>query len=215
MEVPSSLATNLNTMTQGNLDHLREAYSFPLGLNKDPREWRDDLVAGGARTRSRIKVGMALLQGEARQKYFEGGPNNIKGWKKRFFFILRHDWEFHPSIPHEERAVRVPRSWGAPCWRKRHFKILAFLDSRTFHKYFVPNQVEMSSSGSDTVEGDAGGRATASAGDESESRYSRDVPYPNVLSRDDLVDFIGIIKKENKKGPTPCFRLIKMVRGKV
>ncbi|GFS35777.1 aminopeptidase P1 [Actinidia rufa] len=91
------------------------------------------------------------------------GPGLESGW---LYFK-----EFHLSIPHEEGAVRVPRSWGAPgkqCnkvpvlseiederFRRvfekigegGHFKIPVVLDSRTFHKYFALGRVEMSSSG--------------------------------------------------------------------
>ncbi|GFS41519.1 hypothetical protein Acr_00g0074820 [Actinidia rufa] len=73
----------------------------------------------------------------------------------------RDDWEFHPTIPREERAVRVLRSWGvlgkqcnkvpilSPTEEERfhqvfekigegHFKIPVILKSRTFFKYFAP-----------------------------------------------------------------------------
>ncbi|GFS29766.1 hypothetical protein Acr_00g0008300 [Actinidia rufa] len=88
-----------------------------------------------------------------------------------------------------------------------HFKILVVLDSRTFHKYFAPDRVEMSSSNGGMAEGDIGGeaegniggRAVASAGNTSESSHSKDVSRPDVPSRDDSIEFIGIIRKEMRR----------------
>ncbi|GFY91569.1 hypothetical protein Acr_07g0017650 [Actinidia rufa] len=44
----------------------------------------------------------------------KGYPSNVKGWKRRFFFISEDNWEFSPSISREEGVLRVPRSWGTP-----------------------------------------------------------------------------------------------------
>ncbi|GFS39979.1 hypothetical protein Acr_00g0065950 [Actinidia rufa] len=90
-----------------------------------------------------------------------GAPSNVKGWKRRFFFVL--GLEFHPSIPREEGAVRVPRLWGA-------------LRGET--------------------EGNIGGTTAASTGDASESSHSKDVSCPKVPSREDSIEFVGIIGKD-------------------
>ena len=107
------------------------------------------------------------------------------------------------SETEDERFPRVFEKIG----EGGHFKILVVLDSRTFHKYFALGRVGMSSSGGGTTEGDIGGkaegdiggRATASAGDASESSHSKDVPRPEVPSRDDSIEFIGIIRKEIRR----------------
>ncbi|PSS08071.1 Recombination protein like [Actinidia chinensis var. chinensis] len=49
------------------------------------------------------------------------------------------------------------------------------------------------------AEGDIRGRAAAFAGDASESSHSKDVPYLEVPSRDDSVEFIGIMGKEMRR----------------
>ncbi|GFS39087.1 hypothetical protein Acr_00g0061090 [Actinidia rufa] len=91
----------------------------------------------------------------------KGARSNVKGWKRRFFFISGDDWEFHPSkqcnkVPvlsqtEDERFRQVFEKMGGG-----HFKILVILNSRTFHKYFAPDRVEMSLSDSDKAEGDIG-----------------------------------------------------------
>ncbi|PSS36174.1 Collagen alpha-1(VII) chain like [Actinidia chinensis var. chinensis] len=108
----------------------------------------------------------------------KGAPSNVKGWKRRFFFISGDDWEFHPMIPREEGGVQVPRSWGAP--------------------------VEVSSSGGGMAEGEVGGEAegdirgenAATADHTSESSRSIDVSPLGVLSREDSVELAGIIGEE-------------------
>ncbi|GFY82854.1 hypothetical protein Acr_02g0010940 [Actinidia rufa] len=113
------------------------------------------------------------------KKILKEGPSNVKGWKKRFFFVSRDDWEFHPSIPREEGAVRV-RGHG---------------------------ELWMSSSGGGMAEDDIGGkakgdikgRAAAATGDASKSSHSKDVPRLEVPSQDDSVEFIGIIGKEMRR----------------
>ncbi|GFY88859.1 hypothetical protein Acr_06g0007990 [Actinidia rufa] len=46
---------------------------------------------------------------------FRGSPSNVKGWKTRFFFASRDEWEF-PSGTAASNTLRVPRSWG--CGKK-------------------------------------------------------------------------------------------------
>ncbi|GFZ21535.1 hypothetical protein Acr_29g0006970 [Actinidia rufa] len=100
------------------------------------------------------ELGWLYFKARPSKNFLKGPPNNVKGWKRRFFFVSGDDWEFHLSIPHEEGAVRVSRSWGTP----------VILNSRTFHKYFATGRVEMSSSGGSTVKGDIGGEAEGDIG---------------------------------------------------
>ena len=44
----------------------------------------------------------------------KGYPNNVKGWKRKVFFISRDSWEFFPSISQDEGVPLVPRSWNTP-----------------------------------------------------------------------------------------------------
>ncbi|GFY80874.1 hypothetical protein Acr_01g0006830 [Actinidia rufa] len=185
IEVPSSSATDL--------DRPRETCSFPLGIwMRIPGNGKTVLFASDGKGLG-SESGWLYFKARPGKNILKGPPNNVKGWKKRFFFISRDDWEFHLSIPHKGGVVRVPMSWGTPGKRCNkvpalsetedeifhrvfekigeggHFKIPVVLDSRTFHKYFA----EMSSSGGNSTaegdiggkaEGDIGGRAVASAG---------------------------------------------------
>ncbi|PSS08074.1 Protein naked cuticle 1 like [Actinidia chinensis var. chinensis] len=246
VEVPSSPATELNTMTQGDLDRLRETYFFLMGVQMriskkgetvlyasagdvafyeaalpaglrfpmhptikwilnfydicpaqlSPNAWKNIismLVIWQFYQRhlslNEFRCLYALLKGPGSESgwlYFKARPNkNIL--KRRFFFVSRDDWEFHPSIPCEEGAVRVLRSWGAPgkqcnkvsilyqtederfcqVFEKMgggHFKISVILNSRPFRKYFAPDRVEMSLNGSDKAEGDIRGEAEGDIG---------------------------------------------------
>ncbi|GFS31994.1 hypothetical protein Acr_00g0020300 [Actinidia rufa] len=108
VEVPSSPATELNTMTQGDLDRLREAYSFPSRVRTRIPENGETILSAMSLSlaqRSEIGVGMALLQGE----------------------------EFHLSIPREEGTVRVPRSWGALGKRYNKVPALSKIEDKRFH----------------------------------------------------------------------------------
>ncbi|GFY86418.1 hypothetical protein Acr_05g0000570 [Actinidia rufa] len=181
VDVPSSPATELNTMTQGNIDRLCETYFFPMGVQtRIPGKGEIVLSASSGEVafyEAAFPTGL-----RPSKNILKGALNNVKGWKKRFFFILGDEWEFHPTIPREERAVRVPRSWGAPgkqCnkvpilspvkeerfrqvfkkVREGRFKIPVILNSRTFYKYFAPGQVGVSLSGSGTTKGEVGGEA--------------------------------------------------------
>ena len=53
---------------------------------------------------------MALFQGQASKDPIGGYPSNIKGWKKKFFFISGDDYKFSPGISKEKGVAMVPRS---------------------------------------------------------------------------------------------------------
>ncbi|GFZ03491.1 hypothetical protein Acr_16g0001150 [Actinidia rufa] len=98
----SNLTKETSVMTQGDIDKLREKYSFPPGIQlRIPGEGETILPT---------------RPGEARpnKNLLRGSPSNVKGWKKRFFFASRDEWEFFPSMPSGEGISRVPRSWGMP-----------------------------------------------------------------------------------------------------
>ncbi|GFS38252.1 hypothetical protein Acr_00g0056490 [Actinidia rufa] len=136
-------------MTQGNLDRLRETCSFPLGVrmripgndemiltadNGDVAFYEAAFSAGlrclyNLLKGPRLESGWLHFKARLGKNILKGPPTNVKGCKKRFFFISGDNWEFHLSIPHEEGAIRVPRSWGASR-EGGHFKIPVVLDSR-------------------------------------------------------------------------------------
>ncbi|GFY96664.1 hypothetical protein Acr_11g0009700 [Actinidia rufa] len=292
VDVPSSPATELNTMTQGDLDRLRETCSFPMGVQtRIPGKGKTVLSASTGEVafyevafpaglrfpvhptikrilnfygicpaqlslnawRNIISVLViwcfhrrhlslnefrclyTLLKGpglESMWLYFKarsgknilkGAPSNVKGWKRRFFFVLGDDWEFHPIFPREEGEVQVLRSWGAPSKQYNkvlglspteeerfcqvfekiggeHFKILVILTSRTFYKYFAIGQVEVSSSSGGAAKGDIRGEAegdireaAAPAGHASESSCSTGVFRLDVPSREGSIEFVKTI----------------------
>ncbi|GFZ19872.1 hypothetical protein Acr_28g0005770 [Actinidia rufa] len=194
IKVSSYPATELNIMTQGDLDRLRETCSFPLGVRtRIPKNGGTVLSSGDGEVAFYKAVSLAglrclyaLLKGprsELGWLYFKvrlgknipkGGPSNVKGWKKRFFFISGDYWEFHPSIP---------RKGGGS------------IGSKVMGHSGGTAEVDIGGE----AEGNIRGGAATSTGDTSESSQSKDVPRPEVLSRDDSVKFIGIIGKEMRR----------------
>ena len=43
-----------------------------------------------------------------------GYPNNVKGWKSKFFFVSGTNWELLEGSSLEGGIPRVPTSWGIP-----------------------------------------------------------------------------------------------------
>ena len=56
--------------------------------------------------------GWLYFKARLKKALFEGYPNNIKGWKKKLFFVLGDEWEFPKGIHWEVGAPIVQRSWG-------------------------------------------------------------------------------------------------------
>ncbi|GFY96615.1 hypothetical protein Acr_11g0009210 [Actinidia rufa] len=117
-----NLIKEVKIMTQGDLDKLREKYSFP------PERPDKNLLMG-------------LL-------------NNVKSWKKRFFFTSGDEWEFFLSMPSgvaiPSRAKRTEEVLGKikPGGYCDVSKILA---SKTFQRYFARGRMEISSSGGENT----------------------------------------------------------------
>ncbi|GFZ07030.1 hypothetical protein Acr_18g0012000 [Actinidia rufa] len=128
-----------------------------------------------------------------------GSLSNVKGWKKRFFFTSRDEWEFPSGMAADDSTPRVPRSWGTPgksCNKlpalsevdaKRtetifgkiepggYFEVSKVLGSRTFKKHFALGCTVLSSSGGDnTTSGDDGEFGT----------------------REDSVEYLGVIRRD-------------------
>ncbi|GFS43722.1 hypothetical protein Acr_00g0086540 [Actinidia rufa] len=185
IEVPSSPTTKLNIMTQGDLNHLWETYSFPLGV------W------------IRIpKNGKTVLSASYGEVVF---------YEAAFPVGLR--FPMHPTIKRILNFYDIclaqlsPNAWRSilsvlviwPFYR-RHLSLNKFRclyalfkgpGSKSGWLYFKARPVEISSSSGGTVEGDIGGeakgdirgRVVASVGDASESSYSKDVPRLELLSQ--------------------------------
>ncbi|GFZ15877.1 hypothetical protein Acr_25g0002860 [Actinidia rufa] len=211
IEVPSSPATELNIMTQGNLDCLRETCSFPSGSRQES--------LGTARLSCLPKMARgppAMSRDERKDCSSSWGTT---GSSTRAFLAKKRPTGSEIMGCSDKRCNKVPALSKTEDERFRrgfekigevgHFKIPVVLDSRTFHKYFAPDRVKISSSSGGTTEGDIGGEAegdigggavaSASTGNVSESSHFKDVPRPEVLSRDDSVEFIGIIGKEMRR----------------
>ncbi|GFS30819.1 hypothetical protein Acr_00g0014330 [Actinidia rufa] len=60
----------------------------------------------------------------------KGYPSNVKGWKRRFFFVSGDNWEFSSSISQEKGVPWVPRSWGTPGKHCNKLPILTDLEDR-------------------------------------------------------------------------------------
>ncbi|GFY81123.1 hypothetical protein Acr_01g0009320 [Actinidia rufa] len=260
VDVPHSAAIEINSMTQGDLDHLWETCSFLIGVQtRIPRKGETVLSASSGKvafyeatfpaslrfpvhpTIRRILdfygIYPAQLSSNAWRNILsvlvrpvknvlKGAPSNVKGWKRRFFFVSGDDWEFHLMIPREEgtyefevmghpskqcnklpilsspeeeRFLQVFEKIGGG-----HFKILVILNLRTFYKYFAPGQVEVYSSGGGMagaevggeVEGDIRGESAATTDHASESSRPTDVSHLGVPSREGSVELAGIIREE-------------------
>ncbi|GFY96681.1 hypothetical protein Acr_11g0009870 [Actinidia rufa] len=212
VDVPSSPTTELNTITQGDLDRLWETCSFPMGVQtRIPGKGKTVLSASSGEVafyEAAFPAGLRFLVHPTIKRIlnFYGicpaqlSPNAWRNiisvlviWHfhrrhlslnefRCLYTLLKDDWEFHSTIPREERVVRVPRSWGAPgkqCNKVSvlspteeerfrqvfekigggHFKIRMILTSRTFYKYFAPGRVEVSSNDDGATEGDIKGEA--------------------------------------------------------
>ncbi|GFY87602.1 hypothetical protein Acr_05g0012410 [Actinidia rufa] len=76
---PPLIERETNIMTKDKLDFLRESFSFPFSvqirLPKPDSSW----------LYFKVRSGKSLLRGYS---------SNVKGWKKKIFFISGDDWEF-------------------------------------------------------------------------------------------------------------------------
>ncbi|GFY95327.1 hypothetical protein Acr_10g0007120 [Actinidia rufa] len=120
-------------------------------------------------------LGWLYFKARSRKNLFKA--SNVKGWKRRFFFISGDDWKLFPNLAWDEGVPWVPRTWGTQdkrCkklpiltdikdWRTRrvfkkigpggYFNVPVVLNSKTFQKYFAFDRERMSSRGEDNAEG--------------------------------------------------------------
>ncbi|GFZ20830.1 hypothetical protein Acr_28g0015350 [Actinidia rufa] len=136
-----------NTMTQDKLDCLGES-GVQIRLPEVVRPSR--LLAQEPLwplQESESRLWMALLQGKSEEDPIRV---NVKGWKKKFFFISGDNWDFPQGLSWEAGISRVPRSWGIPSKRCNKPPILFKVEQQ--------------------------GGAAPIAGEEGESHHSRDDP---------------------------------------
>ncbi|GFS43648.1 hypothetical protein Acr_00g0086180 [Actinidia rufa] len=83
---------------------------------------RNDSSDHGDDLRLNPKPDSGLLYFKARQgkNVLKGSPSNVKGWKNRFFFFSRDDWEILPNTTSNE-VPRVPQAWGTPVMARCSF----------------------------------------------------------------------------------------------
>ncbi|XP_057465950.1 uncharacterized protein LOC130755554 isoform X2 [Actinidia eriantha] len=121
-------------------------------------------------------------------------PSNVKGWKKKFFFISGDNWEFAHGQFWELGVPKVPRSWstlGKRCnvppvlteveqerfdrisgtlEQGQLYPIKDILRSKSFLRSFGLDSGRMASSGGDNVEQKPAGDAAHVAADEAMSK---------------------------------------------
>ncbi|GFS32960.1 hypothetical protein Acr_00g0025590 [Actinidia rufa] len=149
--------------------------------------------------------GMAFYEATFQAKEYptRGYPSNVKGWKKKFFFISGENLEFSPGI---SRDAGGPSDRGAkPRWDLGltnggdFFTIKEVLDTKSFLRSFRLAFKLMASSGRDSAEDIQVGDAVPVTGDEGESHYFRDNPRRGDNSRDDSVEYLEIIWKRHRR----------------
>ncbi|GFY95594.1 hypothetical protein Acr_10g0009790 [Actinidia rufa] len=62
----------------------------------------------------KLDHGWLYFKARYKKTLLGGYPNNVKGWKKKFFFASREEWEFSEGSSREYGVLRVPKSWGIP-----------------------------------------------------------------------------------------------------
>ncbi|GFS31491.1 hypothetical protein Acr_00g0017680 [Actinidia rufa] len=196
----SSLATEINSMTQDDLDHLRESYSFPTGVQtRIPKEGETIL---------------STCTGENNWEFF---PSKVPGEKV-------------PQVPRSwgtpgKRCNKLPILTDTEEERTKkvfdkirpggYFNVPTVLNSRTFHQFFASDRAEMSSNGRDN---DTSGDVTVAAlGDEGEFRHPRDEHPRSESPRYGSVEYPRTIKNEWGRilPPLPDLTILRLLGGKV
>ncbi|GFS34046.1 hypothetical protein Acr_00g0031980 [Actinidia rufa] len=245
----SPLDDLFSTMTQGDLDHLRKTYSFPMGVQArivaegeiilstcpDEVTFYEAIFPIGHRCfytlfkNPKPDLGWLYFKVRPGKNVLKESPSNVKGWKNRFFFVSRDDWEILSNTTSDE-VPRVPRNKfplliDTEEVRMRkvlrnigpggYFNVLDVLDSRTFHRFFAPSHGKASFNGRDK---DTSGDGTVAAlGDEGESLRLRDESPQIESPRDESVEYLRIIKKEWRRilPPLPDLTMLRLLGGKV
>ncbi|GFY91115.1 hypothetical protein Acr_07g0013110 [Actinidia rufa] len=103
-----------------------------------------------------------------------GSSSNVKGWKKSYNKLLAL------TKNESKRTTEVLEKIDP----EGYFKVSKVLDSKTFKKYFACGRMEGSSSG----------RENTTSGDEGKSHLSRGDLYRGSPSRNDSIEYLGLIR---------------------
>ncbi|GFZ03460.1 hypothetical protein Acr_16g0000840 [Actinidia rufa] len=96
-------------------------------------------------------------------------PSNVKGWKRKFFFVSGDNWEFPKGLSREVGAPRISRSWGIPEGGNL-YSVKVVLSSKTFRKSFGLLSKPMASREGDNDEDIPANRTTLIAGNKAMSK---------------------------------------------
>ncbi|GFZ19668.1 hypothetical protein Acr_28g0003730 [Actinidia rufa] len=58
--------------------------------------------------------GWLYFKARSKKTLLGGYPGNVKGWKKKFFFILGDDWEFPSRTSRDVNVPKIPKTLGTP-----------------------------------------------------------------------------------------------------
>ncbi|GFY92556.1 hypothetical protein Acr_08g0009520 [Actinidia rufa] len=181
-----------------------------------------------------ITCSMALWRARNKKGLLGGYPNNVKGWKSKFFFVSGDEWEI-PEGTSREGAPRVPRTWGIP---NKHcnnpprlygdepkvfeeifqsveksgcFSVPVLLDSKSYRRVFVsPGSRASRIAGGNLPSGEAPSNVGESQNPHEQAR--RESP-----SRDDSIECLGSIRTELRRllPHIPDLTLLRWTGGKV
>ncbi|GFY85508.1 hypothetical protein Acr_04g0002460 [Actinidia rufa] len=207
VEVPSSLAIELNIMTQGDLDRLRETYSFPLGLrmrlpgkgktiifvSASEVAFYEAMLSAGLRFPVHPTIKWILnfygicpaqlspnaWQSETGQKYSQGGLQQRQGMEEEIFL-------------HLGRRLGVPFEHSSRGRGRTSFEVMG----RVLRSWGTLGGIRVE------AEDDIGGRAAASMGDARiiEKEMRRILPHVHDL---DLLRWSGEKIRDPFLGPAP------------
>ncbi|GFZ00893.1 hypothetical protein Acr_14g0005280 [Actinidia rufa] len=193
----------INIMTQDKIDCLRESCYISLGIKIRLLEANETIVSTRSGElafyeaafhepvqplqKSKARLWMALLQGEAKEDLVRGVPSNVNEWNKKFFFILRDNWEFPQRLSREARVPKVLRSWGTP---GKHCNKLPILFEVEQQRSFDFNSKSVASNGEDNAKNKLVGDAAQVVGNEDESYHSRDEHPRGNHSQDGSIEYI-------------------------
>ncbi|GFS44293.1 hypothetical protein Acr_00g0089540 [Actinidia rufa] len=196
IEVPSSPTTELNIMTQGDLDHLRETCCFPLGVQiRIPGNGETILSADDGEVSFYEAAFPTGLGSESGWLYFKARPSkNILKGPPAMTRDGRRDSSSSREIIGSSILAFVAKKgpYGFRGHRALRVPALSETEDERFRRVFE----KIGEGGTSRFRW---GETTTSAGDASESSHSKDVPHPKVPSRYDSVELIGIIRKAMKR----------------
>ncbi|GFS40779.1 hypothetical protein Acr_00g0070500 [Actinidia rufa] len=247
-----SVEEKTNIMTLEELDALREAYSFPSRVQVRLPEEGETITSAcpgevfkytlsfsefrnlfSLNSNPKSDQGWLYFKARNKKTLLEGYPNNVKGWKSKFFFISGDEWELLEGSP-REGTPRVPKTWGfqhcnnpsrlygdEPKVFEEIFKLVekigrfsvpVLLELKSFRRVFVsPGSMASGIAG----ESRPSGEAPSSSGDVGESQNSHEHARRQSPSRDDSVEYLGSIMIELRRilPHIPDLTLLRVVIG--